>query len=51
MRPSRPDCTDAANLRAKVDACRERDVRAAGFYHYGLVAPPALQRVREALAR
>jgi hypothetical protein len=49
MRPSRPDCTDAANLRAKLDACREREVRAAGFYHYGLVARPALERVREAL--
>jgi hypothetical protein len=50
LRPSRPDCTDAANLRAKLDAGRERDVRAAGFYHYGLAPAAAIERVRVALA-
>jgi len=49
MRPTRPDCEDAANLRAKLDACRARDVRTAGLYHYGLVSRRALARVGEAL--
>ncbi len=50
MRPSRPDCTDAANLAAKLTACRDRDVRAAGFYHYGLAPMSAIERVGAALA-
>jgi hypothetical protein len=50
LRPSRPDCTDAANLAAKLVACRERGVRAAGFYHYGLAPMSAVDRVGAALA-
>ena len=49
MRPSRPDCTDAANLAAKLAACRQRGVRAAGFYHYGMAPMSAIDRVGAAL--
>ena len=50
LRPARPDCTDAGNLAAKLGACRERGVRATGFYHYGLAPMSAVDRVGEALA-
>ena len=49
LRPARPDCTDAANLAAKLAICRERGVRAAGFYHYGLAPTSAIDRVGAAL--
>ncbi len=50
LRPARPDCTDAANLAEKLAACRERGVRSAGFYHYGLAPLSAIDRVGAALA-
>jgi hypothetical protein len=51
LRPSRPDCTDVANLTAKLAACRQRGLRAAGFYHYGLAPMNAIDRVGAALAQ
>lgn len=50
LRPVRPDCTTAGNLRSKVATCRARGVRACGFYHYGMAPLVALDRVRVALA-
>jgi hypothetical protein len=50
LRPARPDCIDATNLAEKLAACRERGVRAAGFYHYGLAPASAIDRVGAALA-
>jgi hypothetical protein len=50
LRPARPDCTDVANLAAKLAACSERGVRATGFYHYGLAPMTAIDRVGRALA-
>ena len=50
LRPARPDCTDAANLAEKLAVCRQRGVRAAGFYHYGLAPASAIDRVGTALA-
>jgi hypothetical protein len=50
LRPSRPDCTDASNLAAKLDVARSRGVRAAGFYHYRRAPGRAVGRVANALA-
>ena len=44
-----PDCDSPANLRAKVDLARERGLRRADFYHYGLMRLDALDWIRDAL--
>jgi hypothetical protein len=49
LRPSTPDCDSPDNLRAKVDLARERGLRRADFYHYGLMRLDALDRIRDAL--
>ena len=49
LRPSIPDCDSPDNLRAKVDLARERGLRRADFYHYGLMRLDALDWIRDAL--
>ena len=49
FRPSTPDCDSAENLRAKLELARERRLRRADFYHYGLMRLDALDRIRAAL--
>ncbi|MFN8224140.1 MAG: hypothetical protein U0R50_12940 [Gaiellales bacterium] len=49
LRPSPPDCSGPANLRAKLDAARDAAVARVDFYHYGLIRLEALDWIREAL--
>ena len=49
LRPSAPDCSDSANLTAKLAACAARGVRSVGLYHYGLMPAPAFERASAAL--
>jgi coproporphyrinogen III oxidase-like Fe-S oxidoreductase len=49
MRPMRPDCDSAENLRAKLDVASSVGVDRIDFYHYGLAPLTALDRIREAL--
>jgi hypothetical protein len=49
LRPSTPDCDSAEDLRAKVGLARERGLRRADFYHYGLMRLDALDWIRAAL--
>ena len=50
VRPMPPDCDPAEKLRAKVALARERGLRRADFYHYGLMRLDALDRIRAAVA-
>ena len=47
LRPATPDCDSPDNLRAKVDLARERGLRRADFYHYGLMRLDALDWIRD----
>ncbi len=50
LRPMRPDCTDAENLRAKIPILREQGVAWVDFYHYGFMRLDALDWIQAALA-
>ena len=50
FRPSTPDADSAADVRAKVELARARDLRRVDFYHYGLMRLDALDWIRSALA-
>jgi hypothetical protein len=48
LRPMRPDCDDAANLRAKLDALDANGVEMVDYYHYGLMPLSALDTIAAA---
>ncbi len=50
LRPSWPDCTDEADLAAKVDAALAVGVTGIDFYHWGFASADALGRVAAVLA-
>jgi hypothetical protein len=50
LRPTPPDCESPADLRAKVELARERDLGRVDFYHYGFMRLDALDWIRAALA-
>ena len=49
LRPSPPDCENAANLAEKVSLARSLGVTRTDFYHYGFVRLSALDWIRTAL--
>ncbi len=49
LRPSPPDCDDAANLAEKVSLLRSLGVTRMDFYHYGFLRLSALDWIRTAL--
>jgi hypothetical protein len=51
LRPMAPDCSDPADLRAKVEEVRLAGVERLAFYHYGLMPLRSLDWIGEALRR
>ena len=51
LRPMAPDCSNAANLGAKVEAVRAAAAERLAFYHYGLMPLRSLDWIAEALRR
>lgn len=48
LRPMQPDCEDAANLRAKLDAVEASGVEMVDYYHYGLMPLSSLEMIATA---